>query len=139
MGLNDSKRRALNAPPGCFWQDVVLWGKVKVSGQHRHFKWSLRTSDAKVAIQRWMREGHQHRQSAVPYEETAVEHSPSEPFCPRGMTLEKAAYYVGLDQAKFLALVTTGRMPASFEIEGVDLWDRHELDAAFARAKNWDG
>jgi hypothetical protein len=131
MGLNDSKRRAPNAPPGCFWQDGVLWGKVKVPGQHQYFKWSLRTTDAKVAIQRWMLEGQQHSRPAVDVPDEEAHNSPSEPFCPRGMTVDRAAYYVGLDRARFLTLVTSGRMPEPFEIEGVEIWDRHELDAAF--------
>jgi hypothetical protein len=135
MGRKDRKP---NAPPGCFWQDGVLWGKIKIEGRHRYYKWSLRTSDAKIAIQRWMREGQEHSRPTVdaPGEEAIVAHSgPSEPFCPRGMTLESAAYYVGLDRARFLTLVTKGRMPEPFEIEGVELWDRHELDTAFDRVR----
>jgi hypothetical protein len=124
MGLSDTKRRAANAPLACFWQDGVLWGKVKVPGQHRYFKWSLRTTDPKVAIQRWMLEGQQHSRPVVDAPDEEAHNSPLDQFYPRGMTLEKAAYYVGLDQAKFLTVVSTGHMPASFKIEGVDVWDR---------------
>lgn len=38
------------APPGAYWRGEVLWGRITVAGvEHR---WSLRTSDAKLALSR---------------------------------------------------------------------------------------
>jgi integrase/recombinase XerD len=37
-------------PAGCYWREGVLWGRIKVKG--REIRWSLRTSDPKVAAQR---------------------------------------------------------------------------------------
>ena len=38
------------APPGCFWRDGVLYGRIQTGGQD--IKWSLRTDDPKVAASR---------------------------------------------------------------------------------------
>ncbi len=38
------------SPPGTFWRGDVLWGRIQVKGQD--VRWSLRTSDPKLARER---------------------------------------------------------------------------------------
>jgi integrase/recombinase XerD len=38
------------APFGCYWRDATLWGRLKIRGAE--IRWSLRTSDARVAARR---------------------------------------------------------------------------------------
>lgn len=45
-----SKRGKRKAPPGCFWRDGTLYGRVQTGGQD--IKWSLRTDDPVVAASR---------------------------------------------------------------------------------------
>jgi hypothetical protein len=81
-----------------------------------------------------MQEGHRYSRPSVDFSNEGAIVAPSivsQPFFPRATTLEKAAHYVGLDQIRFLTLVTTSRMPEPIEVEGVEIWDRLELDAAF--------
>src|SRR5262245_35009832 len=39
------------APPGCYWREGTLWGRDQVRG--RDLRWSLHTSDPKVARARY--------------------------------------------------------------------------------------
>lgn len=39
-----------STPKNCYWRGTVLWGRIEVAG--KEYKWSLRTSDAKVAKRR---------------------------------------------------------------------------------------
>lgn len=51
---------------------------------------------------------------------------------PRGLSREQAAAYVGISPSLFDALVKDGRMPGPKRINSRTVWDRLELDAAFA-------
>lgn len=52
-------------------------------------------------------------------------------YAPRGLRAERAAAYLGMSKTKFLELVDSGRMPKPIVIDGVVVWDRWKLDAAF--------
>jgi excisionase family DNA binding protein len=54
----------------------------------------------------------------------------------RGLRVDRAAAYLGMGKTKFLELVDNGRMPKAVVIDGVKVWDRIELDAAFEAAKD---
>lgn len=51
---------------------------------------------------------------------------------PRGLSREQAAAYIGVSAVKFDRLVFDGRMPRPKAIDGRRVWDRHQLDKAFA-------
>jgi predicted DNA-binding transcriptional regulator AlpA len=51
---------------------------------------------------------------------------------PRGLSRVEAAAYIGLGTTKFDELVGDGRMPRPRVIGARKVWDRIELDAAFA-------
>ena len=53
-------------------------------------------------------------------------------LAPRGLSREQAAAYVGISPSLFDILVKDGRMPAPKRINARTVWDRLELDAAFA-------
>ena len=53
-------------------------------------------------------------------------------FAPRGMSRSAAAAYVGISATKFDELVGDGRMPKPKCIDSRKVWDRFELDDAFA-------
>jgi predicted DNA-binding transcriptional regulator AlpA len=56
-------------------------------------------------------------------------------YAPRGLRLDRAAAYVGMGKTKFLELVDDGRMPKPLCIDGIKVWDRLDLDAAFETIK----
>jgi predicted DNA-binding transcriptional regulator AlpA len=51
---------------------------------------------------------------------------------PRGLSREQAAAYVGVSPSLFDILVKDGRMPGPKRINARTVWDRLQLDAAFA-------
>ncbi len=53
-------------------------------------------------------------------------------LAPRGLSREQAAAYVGVSPSLFDILVKDGRMPAPKRINARSVWDRLQLDAAFA-------
>ena len=53
-------------------------------------------------------------------------------IAPRGLSRETAARYIGVSATKFAELVADGRMPKPRCIDRRRIWDRDELDAAFA-------
>ena len=53
-------------------------------------------------------------------------------LAPRGLSREQAAAYVGISTSLFDTLVKDGRMPAPKRINARTVWDRLQLDAAFA-------
>lgn len=56
-------------------------------------------------------------------------------YAPRALRAERAAAYLGISKTKFFELVDNGRMPAPIAIDGVRVWDRLDLDAAFDAIK----
>ncbi|MFD1330730.1 helix-turn-helix transcriptional regulator [Methylopila musalis] len=50
---------------------------------------------------------------------------------PRGLRRDDAAAYIGVSPSKFDALVSDGRMPQPFRIDGCVVWDLRKLDMAF--------
>jgi excisionase family DNA binding protein len=52
-------------------------------------------------------------------------------YLPRGLRAEEAAVYLGMGRSKFLKLVGEGRLPRPKAVDGMRIWDRRELDAAF--------
>lgn len=63
---------------------------------------------------------------------------------PRGLSRVQAATYIGVSPALFDQMVNDGRMPKPKRINARTVWDRVQLDEAFAalpdeQAKNpWD-
>lgn len=51
---------------------------------------------------------------------------------PRGLSHDEAALYIGVGVTKFDELVAARRMPKARRIDGRVVWDRFELDRAFA-------
>lgn len=51
---------------------------------------------------------------------------------PRGLSRVLASLYVGVSTTKFDQLVREGRMPSPKRIDARNVWDRLELDVAFA-------
>lgn len=51
---------------------------------------------------------------------------------PRGLSRVQAAEYVGVGVSKFDEMVRDRRMPSPKRIDGRTVWDRVQLDAAFA-------
>jgi predicted DNA-binding transcriptional regulator AlpA len=58
---------------------------------------------------------------------------------PRGFNREPSAEYVGVSATKFDEMVTDGRMPKPKRIDGRVVWDRLQLDSAFAALPDEDG
>jgi predicted DNA-binding transcriptional regulator AlpA len=52
-------------------------------------------------------------------------------YPPRAMKAERAAAYLDMSRSKFLELVEQGRLPKPKIIDGIRVWDRLALDAAF--------
>ena len=52
-------------------------------------------------------------------------------LCPRGLSRDQAAAYVGVGVTKFSEMVEDGRMPPPKHVDGRVIWDRHALDQAF--------
>jgi len=53
-------------------------------------------------------------------------------LAPRGLSRERAAAYVGISPSLFDILVRDGRMPGPKRINSRTVWDRLQLDEAFA-------
>lgn len=53
-------------------------------------------------------------------------------LAPRGLSREQAASYIGVSPSLFDILVKDARMPAPKRINARTVWDRLELDGAFA-------
>jgi predicted DNA-binding transcriptional regulator AlpA len=58
---------------------------------------------------------------------------------PRGLSRVQAAAYIGISPTLFDELVRDGRMPQPVRIKSRVLWDRLQLDAAFAALSDVDG
>ena len=52
-------------------------------------------------------------------------------YPPRAMKADRAAAYLDMSRSKFLELVKQERLPTPKIIDGVRVWDRLALDAAF--------
>lgn len=55
---------------------------------------------------------------------------PKPPWPPRGLSVELAAYYVGVSVSKFLQEVDNGLWPKGRRRGGRVIWDREALDRA---------
>ena len=51
---------------------------------------------------------------------------------PRGLCREQAAEYVGVSPTKFDQMIADGRMPKPKRVDARVIWDRLQLDSAFA-------
>lgn len=51
---------------------------------------------------------------------------------PRGLSRVEAARYVGISPTLFDRMIAERRMPGPKRLGGRTVWDRHQLDAAFA-------
>ncbi|MCZ6863826.1 MAG: hypothetical protein O7I42_26845 [Alphaproteobacteria bacterium] len=64
---------------------------------------------------------------------------------PRGLARGQSAAYIGTGTTKWDEMVADGRMPKPKRIDGRVVWDRLEIDEAFAALPNdadsnpWDG
>lgn len=52
-------------------------------------------------------------------------------YPPRAMKAERAAANLDISRSKFLELVEQGRLPKAKIIDGIRVWDRLAIDAAF--------
>jgi hypothetical protein len=52
-------------------------------------------------------------------------------YPPRAMKADRAAAYLDMSRSKFLELVDAERLPKPKIIDGIRVWDRLALDAAF--------
>ena len=52
---------------------------------------------------------------------------------PRGLSINAAAYYIGVSINTFRRMVDSGMMPRPKEFGARKIWDRYELDAALDR------
>jgi hypothetical protein len=52
-------------------------------------------------------------------------------LCPRGLSRDQSAAYVGVGVTKFNEMVEDGRMPKPKHVDGRVIWDRFGLDQAF--------
>jgi hypothetical protein len=52
-------------------------------------------------------------------------------LCPRGLSRDQAAGYIGVGPTKFSEMVGDGRMPPPKHVDGRVIWDRYALDQAF--------
>ena len=59
-------------------------------------------------------------------------------YPPRGLSREEAARYVGVSVTKFDEMVIDRRMPKPRKVDQRNVWDRHQLDAAFSELP-WSG
>lgn len=57
---------------------------------------------------------------------------------PRGLSRPAAAEYVAVSPSKFDQMVADGRMPEPKQIDRRKVWDRLELDGAFAALPTGD-
>ena len=53
-------------------------------------------------------------------------------LAPRGLSREQAAEYIGVSPSLFDMMVKDGRMPTPKRINARNVWDRLQVDAAFA-------
>lgn len=58
---------------------------------------------------------------------------------PRALRREDAAAYVAMSGTKFDQLVSDGRMPKPFRVDGCVLWDVRKLDLAYEVMAGDDG
>ncbi len=57
-------------------------------------------------------------------------------YPPRALRADRAAAYLGaMSKSKFLELVDEGKFPQPVRVDGITMWDRLELDAAFEKLK----
>src|SRR5262245_57994574 len=56
-------------------------------------------------------------------------------YPPRAMRADRGARYLDMSKSKFLDLVERGKLPKPVRIDGVVVWDRLELEAAFEQLK----
>jgi len=56
-------------------------------------------------------------------------------YPPRAMRADRGAAYLDVSKSKFLDLVEHGKLPKPRQIDGIVVWDRLELDAAFEQFK----
>lgn len=54
-------------------------------------------------------------------------------YSPRGLSRQHAAAHIGVGDTKFDQMVTDGRMPQPFVIDGRVVWCIYELDEHFDR------
>jgi predicted DNA-binding transcriptional regulator AlpA len=59
-------------------------------------------------------------------------------LAPRGLSREQAAAYVGISPSLFDMLVKDGRMPVPKRVNARNVWDRLQLDGAFAALPSQD-
>ena len=52
-------------------------------------------------------------------------------LCPRGLSRDQSAAYVGVGVTKFNEMVEDGRMPPPKHVDGRVIWDRYLLDRSF--------
>jgi hypothetical protein len=60
-------------------------------------------------------------------------------LCPRGLSRDQAAAYVGVGVTKFNEMVADGRMPPPKHVDGRVIWDRYLLDQSFEALDGDDG
>lgn len=61
------------------------------------------------------------------------------PFPPRGLRRPEAAAYIGVSPSTFDGMIKDGLMPGPKRYKGRTIWDRLEVDEAFACLDNDEG
>ena len=56
-------------------------------------------------------------------------------YPPRAMRSDRAAAYLDMSQSSFLRLVADKVFPPGFQIRGMTMWDRYDLDTSFENIK----
>ena len=59
-------------------------------------------------------------------------------LAPRGLKRRWGAAYIGVGPTKWDEMVADGRMPKPKQIDGRKVWDREEIDEAFAALPSED-
>jgi hypothetical protein len=60
-------------------------------------------------------------------------------LCPRGLSRDQSAAYVGVGVTMFDEMVADGRMPKPKHVNTRVIWDRHALDQSFEALGDGDG
>jgi len=60
-------------------------------------------------------------------------------LAPRGLSREQAAAYIGVSAGTFDSMIEDGEMPSAKRLRGRRVWDRVQLDKAFAALPDEDG
>lgn len=103
-----------------------------------------------LVAQAWLPSMPKSHQTTVPSSMTVGRQLRASSQPRRGLRREEAAAYMGFSARKFDELIADGRMPKPKRIDGIVVWDIHQLDISFdalpdegstigsSRTSSWD-